>query len=696
VPADEAGDGMVVLISAGAWQRYFHSAPDVVGRTIAVDGGRYTVVGVMPASFDFPTSATALWLPTRAGTPVAGRTTSVNVLARLGTDVSLEAAALEADVIGRQLRGMTQPSTSGPPRFEVVRMRDRLVAHVRPALGVLLFSAGLVLIVVCANVAMLLLARGGARHREIAIRCALGAGRGRVLRQVLTESTLLSLGGGLAGLAVAYGGVHLLKALAAADLPELFQLAERARFGSSVIIPRLDAVTPDTPVLIFVLAVSIASGMLFGLAPALRLSVLDEAHLLRGPRLPAPCGAGRTRQGLVVAQIALATMLLVGAGLLIGSFVKLSTVDAGYDASHVLTFQLVLPPQHPAARKAVVAHDLARRLGSIAGVRAAGFTNAPPLSGATLYMGIFAPPGRTAEQMLRDPARPQARTVTPGYLPALGVRLVEGRWLDDRDGAGGPPVLLVNRALARRYFGARSPVGEVLRQLPGGERWDIVGLVDDIRQGRLDEEPYPQVFMDARQALASASRGPGPPPDLLALGFLSFAVRVRGDPMAIVPDLRILVRELEPSAILDGVTPMEHLVSGTTVRPRLYAVFLGIFAAIAAVLAAVGVYGLLSYLVTQRTQEIGVRMALGADPADVRNLVLRQGATLVAIGIPIGVASAVGLTGSLRTLLFGLTPVDPATYLLAVALFTAVALLACYIPSRRATKVDPLVALRSE
>jgi predicted permease len=695
VPADEAGNGTTVLISAATWMRYFRAAPDIVGRTIALEARRYTVVGVMPARFDFPNPAIAFWIPIQAGAPVPGRTTFVNVLARLQTGISLDAAALEADVIGRQLRGGIPLVTSGPPRFGVVRMLDHLVAHVRPALRVLLFSAGVVLLIVCANVATLLLARGTARQREIAIRCALGAGRGRVLRQVLTESMLLSIGGGLAGLAAAYAGVYLLRALAAVDVPELFQLADRARFGSSVLIPRLDAVALNTRVLVFALTASIAIGMLVGLAPAVQLSTLDDARMLEQRRIPPARGASRGRKALVVAQLVLATMLLVGAGLLIGSFVKLSNVDTGYDASSVLTFQLVLPPRYPAPRKAAVAHDLAARLTSIGGVRAAGFTNAPPLAGATLYTGVLTPPGRTVEQMLRDPARPQTRSVTPGYLPALGVRLLEGRWLDEHDGSGQPRVALVNRALARRYFGAASPVGAALRQLPAGDRWEIVGVVDDVRQGRLDEEPYPQVFMDSRQLLAGASQTPGPPPDLVALGLLSFAVRVSGDPMAIVPDLRAVVQAVEPSAILDSVIPMERLVSASTVRPRFYATLFGIFAGIAAALAAVGVYGLLSYLVTQRTSEIGVRMTLGARPADVRNLVLRQGAALIAMGIPLGIIGAVGATRYLSALLFGLTPLDPPTYAFAVALFTAVALAACYIPSRRATRVDPLVALRS-
>ena len=695
VVSDETSDDMVVLISAAAWHRYFHSAPDIIGRTVPLDGRPYTVVGVMPAGFDFPNSATALWMPDRAGPSPPGRATLVNVLARLAPGVSRDVAAVESDVIGRQLRG-SRTGTSMHPRFGVVSMRDHLVAPVRPALRVFMFSAGLVLLIVCANVATLLLARGTARQREISIRCALGAGRGRVFRQILTESTLLSLGGGLAGLAVAYGGVYLLKALVAVDIPELFQLADRARFGSSVIIPRLDAVALDVHVLAFAFSVSAAIGGLFGFAPALELSAFDDARMLGQRQVPAARGVNRVRQVLVVAQLAVAMMLLVGAGLLIGSFVKLSNVDTGYDASRVLTFQLVLPRQYSAARKASVAHDLATRLASLAGVRAAGFTNMPPLAGATVYMGVLTPPGRTAEEMLRDPARPQTRSVTPGYLPALGVRLLEGRWLDARDGSGQPRVLLVNRSLAQRYFGAGSPVGEVLRQLPAGERWEIVGVVDNIRQGRLDEEPYPQAFMDSRQVFAIASQAPGPPPDMIALGFLSFAVRTGGDPMAIVPDVRTVVKASDASAIVDGVTPMDHLVAGSTIRPRVYAALLGIFAAIAAVLALVGVYGLLSYVVTQRTAEIGVRMALGARPSDVRNLVMRQGAVLIVIGIPIGVVGAMGLTGYLSALLFGVTPVDLPTYAFAAAAFTAVAFAASYIPSRHATTVDPLVALRSE
>jgi putative ABC transport system permease protein len=390
---------------------------------------------------------------------------------------------------------------------------------------------------------------------------------------------------------------------------------------------------------------------------------------------------------LVVGQLALATTLLVSAGLLIHSFLKLSAVNPGYDPTNVLTFQLVVPGPSPAPQKLALAEELVTRLRARPEVQAAGFINAPPLVPVTLQFGQFVPPGRTPHDMKQDPVKPQGRSASRDYLRAMGVRLLDGRWFDDRDTADGQQVLLVNRALARRYFGQASPIGASVR-LIGDTPWQIVGVVDDMRQGMLTQDPAPMLFVDPRQVIV---HGEG-----MALGFLCYAVRTTGDPTTIMTDLRTLTRELGPAATLDSVATMGQLMTGSVRRPRFYAVLLGIFAGIAGVLAAVGVYGLLTFSVTQRTREIGVRIALGAQPRAVVRLVMQHGVLLTGVGIAGGIAGAMAVTRFLSGMLFRLTPLDASTYVGVALLFTTVALAAAYLPARRATKVDPVIALRYE
>jgi predicted permease len=703
---DEQPDLDVVVLSSRSWQKYFGSDPAILQRTITLDGRPHSVAGVMPPDFGFPAGQAAFWTPFVVGPPAPGVVELFGVLSQIKAGVSLAEADAEANALGHQFLGEPAPAvTASPKRFEVVTMQAQLVAFVGPALRVLTAAVGVVLLIVCANVANLLLARSMARQREIAVRRALGASRGRIIRQVLTESVVLSLAGGAAGIALAYGGVRLVRTLATVDLPRIFLPA-----GSNL-LPRLDEVAINPAILTFALGISVVAGLVFGLVPALHVSRVDNAHWLPASVVLGSIGATpRTRSGvtrlLVVGQLVLATTLLVGAGLLVRSFVKLSNVESGLDPTNVLTFQLVLPQEYGGSRRLALTEDLVSRLRALPQVETAGVTNSPPLRAVRLYFGSFIPSGVTPQDMAQDPLRPEARVVSADYLRAMGVRLLDGRWFNDRE-ANPAPVVIVNRALAARYYGGKSPVGTFLRAGtgPGASSLEVVGMVDDVRQRGLDDEPRPMVFRhwpDLRRILNDLAGAPppgGPPLSVrenAMLGSLSFAVRVKGDPTAILSDVRAVARQLDRSAAVDGFATLEHLMSESIARPRFYAVLLGIFAGIAGMRAAVGIYGVLAYSVTQRTREIGIRMALGAQRREVLALVLREGFVLTAIGVAIGLAGAAGVTRYLRGMLFGLTPLDPSTYAAVAVAFAAVATLASYMPARRATKVDPLIALRYE
>ena len=359
-----------------------------------------------------------------------------------------------------------------------------------------------------------------------------------------------------------------------------------------------------------------------------------------------------------------------------------------------MTFQLVLPAEYDSERKAALASRVCSELRALPEVTSAGFTNLPPLAGGGLTFGVFVPPGRTMQDMLQERIQPQARAVSPDYLRALGVRLIDGRWIDDRDRAR--HTLLVTRATARRYFGNASPVGAQVRLLPATIPWEIVGVVDDVRPGVPWEQPYPLVFMDSRQALVATAHLPERMRDTAAIGFLSFAVRVNANAGPITQDVRSLVRRLDPAAALDGVTTMQHLVSSSMARPRYNAVLVGLLALIAGGLAALGVYGVMTYAVSQRTSEIGIRMALGARPGNVLRLVLGQGGLITLAGVALGLVAALALSHYLRALLFQVTATDLRTYAMVSIGFGAIALAALYVPARRASMVDPLAAIRHE
>jgi putative ABC transport system permease protein len=418
-----------------------------------------------------------------------------------------------------------------------------------------------------------------------------------------------------------------------------------------------------------------------------------------------PVGSGgrndtRLRSLLVAGQVASATVLLVGAGLLVNSFGRLTRVDPGWNASGLLTFYLAAPQEYTTQRKAMLVDELLTELRRTPGVQAAGFTYAGPLMGLIDSIGKFVPAGRTPDDVPDLSTGPYIRSVSHDFLQTMGVRLLSGRWLEPRDDAAAPPVIVINRSLARRFFGADDPVGRMVHvdgrmDMPPQQ---IVGVVDDMRQGRLDQEPTLQFFVDYRQVLAlmQARREPVPVQERLAFGFLSFVVRTDGDPTRLMTTVRALIGQVDANVGIDAMLPMEQLVASSLTRQRFYAAVMGVFAAIAMVLSAVGIYGVLVYAVGQRTREFGVRSAVGATSREVLALVLRQGLLLTGIGISIGVFGAIALTRYLEGMLYGVQPLDPPTYGGVLALFTAVTFIASYLPARRATRIDPMTAFRQE
>ena len=693
---EERADADVIVLSQALWQQQFGGDPGIVGRTLVLDGRVLTIVGVMPPEF----GDGGYWTPFVAPPPGPG-TTSIGASARLADGVSLEAASAEINALGLALRGIT-PEPDAAPRFELVRELDLITASVVPALRVLVVAVVAVLLIVCTNVANLVLVRGAHRQQEIAIRRSLGATRGRIIRLALTESLTLATIAGAFAIVLAVAAVQFVKFAASVDLPQRFAIG-------AAFLPRVEEISVDPLVLAFVGAVAVFVGALLGVLPALRLSQFGERG--RSPAAELSAAASTTRLGsvLATAQLGFAMALLIGAGLLMHSFLKLAAVDPGFDARGVLNFELVVPGGATAERKLEVAQALTTRLQNHPRVIAAGFTDIPPLAGnLTISMGVFVPEGMTgAEMMEAESALPQPRTqtriVSSGYLRALGARLAAGAWLEDQPNPNSFTVL-VSRQYAQAYFPGRSAVGATLRR--SNRDATIVGVVDDIHQRNLEGAPERIVFIEPGQFLSALRATQSRQPAGLLAGFLTvgtrslnaimFAARTDGDPLAIVADLRVMVRDIDPALAVDAVIPMEAVLSGITTRPRFYATLLSAFGAIAGFIAAIGIYGVLAYLVSQRTKEIGIRMALGAQRTSVLVLVLRRGVAIVAIGVTAGVLGALGFTRYLTNMLYGITAFDAATYAVVGAAFAAVTLLASYLPARRATHIDPLTALRHD
>jgi putative ABC transport system permease protein len=553
--------------------------------------------------------------------------------------------------------------------LELVPLQEETVAPVRPALMVLMVAVGFVLLIACANVANLLLTRASGRQLEIAVRAAMGAGRIRLMRQVLTESVMLGIFGGALGTLLAYWGVNLLQAL---------------RPGT---IPRLDEISLDGTVLAYTLGISVVTGILFGLAPALRLSRSERMEALKEGGMFTSSGFGlfrrnRTRSLLAITGVALAVVLLVGGGLMINSFASLSSIDPGYDAQNVLTFRIDLPTARysDVIQKRLFYDQLLGRVETMGGVTASSVVNSLHLSQNNMrIMAILRGDGDSAQRVTAD-----VRIVSPGYFDTMKIPLVDGRLFTDHDRDGQQRVLLVNETFAKRYYPDEFPINREFGASMSGPSL-IVGVVGAVHHQGLDSEVQPELYFSHQQAEVGMGDMP-----------MTLAIRTAGDPLTLVPEIRRTVMDLDSSLTIDSVRTMEDLLYSSIAEPRFYAVLLGVFAAIALVLASVGIYSVLSYSVSQRTHEIGIRMALGARSETVLKLIVSQGVILITIGIAIGLGGAVVATRYLESMLFGLTALDPATFITVTLILLVTAIAACYVPARRATRVSPTVALRYE
>jgi putative ABC transport system permease protein len=650
-----AGADAVVILSEATWRRFFSADANVIGKVIALEGRGRTVVAVMPEGFDLPDRKSQFWVPYVPPVPGASLRLNAAVMARLAPGVSM-AAGEDA------VNGLVARPDEG--RYELAGVHAELVRRVRPALLMLSAAVGLVLLIACVNVANLLLARTAKRDQELAVRRAVGAARGRLIRQLLTENLLLSVVGGMFGTLVAMGAVRLLLVLASG--------LNRRDLIRGVNLPRADTIGVDGAALAFTVGVALFAGVLFGLLPALQQSRHRDADLLRERRV-----SHRIRGTLVVAEIAMAVMLLVGGALLIHSFLRLSNVENGYNPANVLTFQAA-PQRASRADGMAFADRLIERLASLPGVSAVGYSNNLPLIQQGFARDVSSRPMAPGQRAPRP--YPSLHGVSPGFVEAMGLRIVQGRGFSAGELARREA--LISRTFANSGFFDGPAIG---RQIYGGRvSWEVVGIVEDMRQFDLDKPPGSEMFI-----IDFVAAPPG-------FGGTYFAVRTQASPLALAAAVRSIVRQIDSAATVENVATMEQIVSNAVAAPRLYAVLLGTFASVAVALAAIGIYGVMAYIVTQRTREIGIRLALGAQPASVVSLVVGQSAIQIAVGLLAGIGGAAVLSRYLEGLLFGVTPFDALTFVVAAVTFAIVAVAAAYAPARRATQVDPLVALRAE
>ena len=668
---DRPGRNQVVLLTEGLWKRRFGADPSVLGRTIRLNGKPYTVVGIVPPVLDWFAPLDA-WIPT-GFTPeqMAPQRRDIQflfILARLQPGVSIARARAGMAAFGSRL-AKDFPDAYPPSSGWAIRvdaLNELLVGDVRGGLIVLLAAVGLVLLIACANVANLLLARATGRMRELSIRAALGAARGRIARQLLTESAVLGLLGGAAGILLASWGVGLLVKAGPRELP------------------RLDEVTIDGRVLAFTAAITFLTSVLFGLAPVLQVLTGNLHDLLKqGARGTAgSLRRHRTRSALVMAEVALSLVLLAGAGLLLRSFASLEKVDPGFRARNVLTFSVSLPPAGygTPARTSGFFHTLLDRIAALPGVTAAGAVNPLPFSGSN-SSGSFLIEGRSIPSGGVAPHADQ-RVVSPGYFAAMGIPLRRGRLLADSDRAGAPLAVVIDDALAQQYFRNQDPIGQHVRDGSGGPWAVVAGIVGHVEHNALDDH--------LRKATLYWSYLQHPAQSL------EFVVHTSRDPLSLVNAVESEVSSLDKDVPVFDVKTMDQRVAASLANRRFAASLLGVFALVALLLAAVGLYGVMAQSVLQRSREIGVRMALGAESGRVLRMILGQGAVLVAGGLFAGTVAALALTSLMKSLLFAVRPADPLTFACVVGLLLIVALAAAYLPARRATRLDPVTTLRDE
>ncbi|HKA17152.1 MAG TPA: ABC transporter permease [Blastocatellia bacterium] len=664
---DRPGAEKVVVLSNQLWNRRFASDPTIVGKNIALSDESYTVIGVMPRGFTFPILTNAELFrtvkPAIAGLQGCDRGCVIlRLIARLKSSVTIEGARAEMNAIAVQTAERYPESNKGVGTT-LVPLQEQLVGDVRPAMLVLLGAVGLVLLIACANVANLLLARAATREKEVAIRAALGARRMRLIRQHLTESLTLALIGGMLGLILAFWLVHLLVTFAPKGTPRVAEIAI------------------DPIVLAFTCGVALFTGVAFGLAPALLSSKTNLSNALKeGGRDTSASSRGvRIRSALVVFEVALALMLLIGAGLLIKSFVNLQHIDPGFNPRSALRVDVSLPRTRYPARNQPTAFykQLIERIVALPGVQSVGGISRLPLSGGGTDTE-FEIEGQPPSEPDRQPVAWYS-SVTPDYFRTMGIRLIQGREPLESDNADSPKVVVISETLARRYFPDEDPIGK--RLVFGTDKREIAGIVSDVNHFGLTQDARPTMYFPHAQ---SPARG------------MSLVVRTASNPLALVASIRNQVSALDQNLATSNVMTLEELVASSIAEPRFTLLLLGSFAAVALVLSGIGVYGVVSYSVSQRSHEIGVRMALGAQVSDVLKLVIAQGMTLVLGGVGVGLLAAFALSRVMSKLLYGVSPTDLTIFAATSLILTGVALGACSVPGRRATRVDPMESLRYE
>jgi putative ABC transport system permease protein len=672
----------LVVIGEDLWRRRFNADPKILGRAIQVDAQPFTVIGVMPRDFRLPLDyaaeeRTQMWFPLQLGVQDENNRGShgLYAVARLQPGVDLNQGQKLLDSFVTQMK-VDHPGNYGPEfGVTMISVPDQILGKIRPALLLLLGAVGLVLLIACGNVANLLLARGEARQREIAIRTALGAGRGRLARQLLTESVLLSVVGGAVGVAFAWWGVAVLPAINPSSLP------------------RAEAITIDLPVLTATLILSVMTGVVFGMVPAWQM--LRDVHPeLRENTRSVTTGRGgrRFRRILVGAEVMIAVILVTGAGLVMRSFLKLSSTAPGFEPHGVLTMRLSLPAATYPTRTSVrtLYTRLVDQLRGLPGVGTVGAVAGLPLATIRGDWGItvegYIPP---------DPklgTQADWQVVRPDYFEAMGIPLKKGRQLTDADGADAPQVIMVNEAMAKYFWPDRDPIGQRLHLNSSADSaWrTVVGVVGNIHHRGLDEAPRPEMYLPHAQFFSTA------PDSVVPARSMTLTMRVRGSPEALTGPVRGVLHSLDPGLAVSDIRSLDDVVSRSIAAPRFTTALLSVFAALALILAAIGIYGVLSFIVAQRTAELGIRVALGASRSDVLRLVVGQGMRPVLIGLVTGLIVALAFAKVLQGFLFGVPHTDPGTYVTVTAVLMGAAVLACYLPARRAARVDPMTALRAE
>jgi len=664
-PADaQLGKDPVVVIGYGLWQRRFGGDRSVIGRQVTLGGKSTTIVGVMPQGFDYPAASEA-WRPLAVDLAKESRDNRyLNVIGRLKPGASLPQAQAQMDTINQRL-AQTYSETNVGWGVIITTLQEGLVGQVRLSLLVLLGAVAFVLLIACANIANLLLARATSRQKEIAVRSALGASRLRLVRQLLTESLLLSFAGGLTGFLLSIWLTKLLIAISPANSP------------------RFDEIRPDTRVLVFTVGLTLLTSLVFGLVPALQGSRVDQAESLKESSRGNAGGRSRVRGLLMTTEIAMSFVLLVGAGLLIKSFIRLREVNSGINPHNVLTFRLSSPPGKftEDKKRELFFGQVIDQIKSTPGVQSVAMVLSLPLGADSLnlFRGLI-PEGRPTK--IEEAVDTVYLAISPDYFRTLQIPLVAGRAFDDRDTDNSPKVAILNEAAARKLWPNQNWIGRHITIFPNEnfER-EVVGVVPETKRS-LDDEPVPQMYVPYSQDPTWPS--------------MSFAIRTNGDPAGAFPAIRNQIRSFEKGAAIFNVSSMNDVLATSTAPRRAPMLLLSAFAAAALLLAMIGIYGVTAYYVTQRTQEIGIRIALGAQMKDVIALVLRNALLLTAIGVVIGLAGAFALTRWMKTLLFAVNPTDAVTLIAVCAGVLITALVACLIPARRATKVDPMVALRYE